>query len=77
MTIEAFVNILKKIDPDISRYQRIRKKSDDAYSVWSDYGTRTLYANGVPVGSVKKFRSIISPSKKMTLLLHVTFTHFP
>lgn len=54
MTIEAFVNILKKIDPDISRYQRIRKKSDDAYSVWSDYGTRTLYANGVPAGSVKK-----------------------
>lgn len=27
MTIEAFVNILKKIDPDISRYQRIRKRA--------------------------------------------------
>ena len=56
MTIDAFVAIVKAIDPDVSRYQRIRKPTDAAYSVWSDYGTGTLYANGVPAGKTKKIQ---------------------
>ena len=48
MTIDAFVGIVQAIDADASRYQRLRKPSDKAYTVWSDYGTGTLYANGIP-----------------------------
>ena len=54
MTIDEFAEIVKAIDPDASRYQRIRKKTDVAYTVWSDYGTSPLYADGVPAGIAKK-----------------------
>lgn len=56
MTIDSFVEIIQGIDPDAARYQKIRKPSDKAYTVWSDYGTGTLYANGVPAGKTKKIQ---------------------
>lgn len=56
MKIEDFVGIVLKIDADASRYQRLRKPSDKAYTVWSDYGTGTLYANGVPAAKTKKIQ---------------------
>ena len=56
MTIDAFVGIVQAIDADASRYQRLRKPSDKAYTVWSDYGTGTLYANGIPAGKTKKIQ---------------------
>lgn len=56
MTINDFVSIVKEIDPDVSRYQRLRKPSDKAYTVWSDYGTGTLYADGIPAGKTKKIQ---------------------
>lgn len=56
MTIDAFVGIVQAIDADAARYQRLRKPSDKAYTVWSDYGTGTLYANGVPAGKTKKIQ---------------------
>ena len=56
MTIDAFVEIVKRIDPDAARYQKLRKPTDKAYTVWSDYGTGTLYANGIPAGKTKKIQ---------------------
>lgn len=56
MTIEQFVGIVLSIDKDAARYQKLRKPTDKAYTVWSDYGTRTLYANGIPVGKTKKIQ---------------------
>lgn len=56
MTIEAFAGIVLKIDADAARYQKLRKPTDKAYTVWSDYGTGTLYANGVPAGKTKKIQ---------------------
>ena len=56
MTIDAFVGIVQAIDADASRYQRLRKPSDKAYTVWSDYGTGTLYANGISARKTKKIQ---------------------
>lgn len=56
MTIDSFVEIVQGIDPDAARYQKLRKPSDKSYTVWSDYGTGTLYANGVPAGKTKKIQ---------------------
>lgn len=56
MTIEDFAIIVLTIDPDAARYQKLRKPTDKAYTVWSDYGTGTLYANGVPAGKTKKIQ---------------------
>lgn len=56
MTIDSFVEIVQGIDPDAARYQKLRKPTDKAYTVWSDYGTETLYANGVPVRKAKKIQ---------------------
>ena len=56
MTIDAFFAIVHAIDAEASRYQRLRKPSDKAYTVWSDYGTGTLYANGIPAGKTKKIQ---------------------
>lgn len=56
MTIDAFVKIVQSVDPDASRYQRLRKTTDKAYTVWSDYGTVTLKANGKPAGKAKKIQ---------------------
>lgn len=56
MTIEQFVGIVLDIDADAARYQKLRKPTDKAYTVWSDYGTGMLYANGVPVSKTKKIQ---------------------
>jgi hypothetical protein len=56
MTIESFARIVQGIDPDAARYQKLRKPTDKAYTVWSDYGTGTLYVNGVPAGKTKKIQ---------------------
>lgn len=56
MTIEQFVGIVLDIDANAARYQKLRKPTDKAYTTWSDYGTGTLYANGVPVSKTKKIQ---------------------
>ena len=56
MTIDSFVAIVQGIDPDAARYQKLRKPTDKAYTVWSDYGTGTLYANGIPAAKTKKIQ---------------------
>lgn len=56
MTIKDFVQIVQSIDPDAARYQKLRKPTDKAYTVWSDYGTGTLYANGKPAAKTKKIQ---------------------
>lgn len=49
MTIEAFVELLRSIDPNAARYEMIGQKGD-AYTVFSDYHTNILYADGRPAG---------------------------
>ena len=57
MTIEEFVGIVLNIDEEAARYQKLRKPTDKSYTVWSDYGTGTLYSNGVPAGKTKKIQA--------------------
>ncbi len=50
MTIDAFAALVKSIDPRAVRYDAIGQKGD-AYTVYADYHTRVLYANGLPAAT--------------------------
>ena len=56
MTIEDFAKIIQSIDPDAARYQKIRKHSDRAYTVWNDYATDQLMADGRAAECTKKIQ---------------------
>lgn len=50
MTIDAFIALVKSIDKDAARYEYIKQKSEPkAYTVFAEYKTKALYANGVIV----------------------------
>ena len=55
MTIEAFAELLFSIDPNTARNDMIGQKGD-AYTVFSDYSTSILYANGRPAGFLHKIQ---------------------
>lgn len=55
MTIEAFAELLFSIDPNAVRNEKIGQKGD-AYTVFSDYSTSILYANGRPAGFLHKIQ---------------------
>lgn len=55
MTIEAFAELLYSIDPNTTRHEIIGQKGD-AYTVFSDYSTSILYANGRLAGLLHKIQ---------------------
>lgn len=55
MTIEAFAELVYSIDPDAARYEMIGQKGD-AYTMFADYDTVILFANGRPAGLLHKIQ---------------------
>jgi hypothetical protein len=47
MTINDFASLVMSIDPNAVRYEAIGQKGD-SYTVYAEYKTRVLYANGIP-----------------------------
>ena len=45
MTLDGFINLIESIDPGAVRYDAIGQKGD-AYTVYSEYRTNLLWADG-------------------------------
>lgn len=48
MVFDEFIGIIQAIDPDAARYEMLGQKGD-AYTVFAEYSSSPLYADGVPV----------------------------
>lgn len=53
MTIQDIKNLLVAVDPDVQRYDHDGSGTGDAYTVWYELSTGSLYGDGVEAGGIR------------------------